>query len=136
MKCVSFQCLNPLGSSCFLITKTLNHTFRHESNFFFILTRNPNSSILIPVMKLKEIKNGSIYYNTKKNRPERVISNSFSSSRVVTEFHGKNQSAVSTRNIRLANSSEVEKYLNKNKKSNLITFFGKLSCFLFPKKLA
>jgi len=25
-------------------------------------------------MKLKEIKNGSIYYNTKKNRAERVIS--------------------------------------------------------------
>ena len=64
-------------------------------------------------MKLKDIKNGSIYYNTKKNRPERVISNTFSSSRVVTEFHGKNQSAVSTRHIRLANGEEVEKYLDK-----------------------
>ena len=77
-------------------------------------------------MKLKEIKNGSIYYTTKKNRPERVISNTFSSSRVVTEFHGKHQSAVSTRYIRLANSAEVEKYLDKPKKNNLMSFFGKL----------
>lgn len=76
-------------------------------------------------MKLKQIKNGSIYYNTKKNRPERVISNTFSSSRVVTEFHGKNQSAVSTRYIRLANSGEVEKYLDKTRKGNLMTFLGK-----------
>ena len=84
-------------------------------------------------MKLKDIKNGSIYYNVKKNRPERVISNTFSSSRVVTEFHGKNQSAVSTRHIRLANSAEVEKYLDKTRKSNLITsFFGKLFA---PKKV-
>jgi len=77
-------------------------------------------------MKLKEIKNGSIYYNTKKNRPERVISNTFSSSRVVTEFHGKNQSAVSTRHIRLANSVEVERYLDKTRKGNLMTFLGKI----------
>tara|TARA_R100000908_G_scaffold44775_1_gene21189 strand:+ start:168 stop:422 length:255 start_codon:yes stop_codon:yes gene_type:complete len=77
-------------------------------------------------MKLKDIKNGSIYYNTKKNRPERVISNTFSSSRVVTEFHGKNQSAVSTRHIRLANGEEVERYLDKNKKNFLVNFFGRL----------
>tara|TARA_R100000664_G_scaffold15790_1_gene24424 strand:- start:475 stop:735 length:261 start_codon:yes stop_codon:yes gene_type:complete len=77
-------------------------------------------------MKLKDIKNGSIYYNEKKNRPERVISNTFSSSRVVTEFHGKNQSAVSTRHIRLANSAEVEKYLDKTRKGNLISsLFGR-----------
>ena len=84
-------------------------------------------------MKLKEIKNGSIYYNTKKNRAERVISNTFSSSRVVTEFHGRNQSAVATRNIRLANSVEVEKYLDRTRKGNLMTFFGRL---FSPKKLA
>ena len=107
--------------------------FSYKKTFFNLLTRKPLSAILIPVMKLKEIKNGSIYYNTKKNRPERVISNSFSSSRVVTEFHGKNQSAVSTRNIRLANSSEVEKYLDKTRKGNLMTFFGRL---FSPKKLA
>ena len=88
-------------------------------------------------MKLKDIKNGSIYYNTKNSRPERVICNTFSSSRVVTEslnfFNRKNQSAVSTRHIRLANSAEVEKYLTKVRKGGLITFLGKL---LRPKKIA
>ena len=74
---------------------------------------------------MKDIKNGSIYYNTKKNRPERVISNTFSSSRVVTEYHGKSQSAVSTRHIRLADSKEVEKYLDRTRKGNLMTFLGK-----------
>jgi len=81
-------------------------------------------------MKLKEIKNGSIYYNTKKSRPERVICNTFSSSRVVTEsvsfFSRKNQSAVSTRHIRLANDNEVEKYLKQVRKGSLTTFLGKL----------
>ena len=105
----------------------------HKKTFFNLLTRRPLSVILIPVMKLKEIKNGSIYYNTKKNRPERVISNSFSSSRVVTECPRKSQTAVSTSNIRLANSAEVEKYLNKTRKGNLMTFFGRL---FSPKKLA
>jgi len=49
----------------------------------------------------------------------------------VTEFHGKNQSAVSTRNIRLANSAEVERYLDKTRKGNLMSFFGRLFA---PKK--
>ena len=79
-------------------------------------------------MKLKDIKNGSIYYNTKKNRSERVISNTFSSSRVVTEFHGKQQSAVGTRYLRLANSQEVENYLTKPSKGGILSFlFGKLT---------
>lgn len=78
-------------------------------------------------MKLKEIKNGSIYYNIKKNRPERVISNNFSKSRVVTEYHNKNQTAVPARHLRLANDIEVENYLDK-KGSNFITsFFRKLT---------
>ena len=77
-------------------------------------------------MKLKEIKNGSIYYNIKKNRPESVISNTFSSSRVVTEYHGKQQPAVSTRYIRIANSQEVERYLTKTRKGNFMKFLGRL----------
>ena len=78
-------------------------------------------------MKLKEIKNGSIYFNVKKNRPERVISNNFSKSRVVTEYHNKNQTAVPARHLRLANDIEVENYLDK-KGSNFITsFFRKLT---------
>jgi len=136
----SSQLMNPFGSSRSLITEIIKpyswinvNPFLHKKTFFNLLTRRPLSAILIPVMKLKEIKNGSIYYNTKKNRPERVISNSFSSSRVVTECPRKSQNAVSTSNIRLANNAEVEKYLNKTRKGNLMTFFGRL---FSPKKLA
>ena len=54
----------------------------------------------------------------------RVISNKFSSTRVVTEFHGKNQNAVYAKYLRLANSKEVETYLEK--KSFIKSFFKKL----------
>jgi len=81
-------------------------------------------------MKLKDIKNGPIYYNIKKNRPERVICNTFSSSRVVTEsislFNKKVQSAVSVSDIRIANTEEVERYLTKARKGNLMRFLGRL----------
>lgn len=79
---------------------------------------------MLAVMKVKDIKNGSIYYNTQNKRPERVISNKFSSTRVVTEFHGKNQNAVYAKYLRLANSKEVETYLEK--KSFIKSFFKKL----------
>ena len=78
-------------------------------------------------MKMKEIKNGSIYYNEKKNRPERVISNNFSKSRVVTEYHNKNQTAVPARHLRLANNIEVENYLDKKGSSFITSFFRKLT---------
>ena len=78
-------------------------------------------------MKLKDIRNGSLYFNTKKNRVERVISNQFSKTRVVTEFHGKQQSAVGTRYLRLADTKQVENYLTKPPKRGIMSFlFGKL----------
>ena len=77
-------------------------------------------------MKLRDIKNGSIYYNTKKNRPERVISNTFSTSRVVTEYHGKQQTAIPTRYIRMADSKEVERYLIKTKGGFVRKLLGRL----------
>ncbi len=79
---------------------------------------------MLAVMKVKDIKNGSIYYNTQNKRPERVISKKFSSTRVVTEFHGKNQNAVYAKYLRLANSKEVE--TKKEKKSFIKSFFKKL----------
>ncbi len=86
-------------------------------------------------MKLKQIKNGSIYYNIKEERAERAIGPL--GSRVVTEgldfFNRKDQKIVSTKHIRLANNTEVEKYLTKVRKGGLITFLGKL---LSPKKIA
>ena len=54
-------------------------------------------------MKLKEIQNGSLYYNKQRKRVERVISNNISNSRVFTDI-------------------EVSKYLNGKR-----GFFGRLS---------
>ena len=79
-------------------------------------------------MKLKQLKNGSIYYNIKEERPERIIGPV--GSRVITEglnfFNRKDQKIVSTKHIRLANNAEVEKYLTQVRKGGLITFLGKL----------
>lgn len=69
-------------------------------------------------MKTKEIKNGSLYFNKKSNRVERVISNQFSNTRVVTEHHNREEGSVQAKNLRLATAEEVEGYL-ENKKSVL-----------------
>ena len=69
-------------------------------------------------MKTKEIKNGSLYFNTKTDRVERVISNQFSNTRVVTEHHKREEGSVQSKNLRLATAEEVEGYL-ENKKSVL-----------------
>ena len=46
-------------------------------------------------MKTKDIKNGSLYFNNKTNRVERVISNQFSNTRVVTEHHKREEGSTS-----------------------------------------
>ena len=74
-------------------------------------------------MKNKEIKNGSLYFNVKKNRVERVISNRFSNARVVTECHKTEEGSVQTKNLRLATSEEVESYLAPKPSS----LFGRLT---------
>ena len=66
-------------------------------------------------MKTKEIKNGSLYFNTKNNRVERVISNQFSNTRVVTEHHTREEGSVQSKNLRLATAEEVEGYLESKK---------------------
>ena len=79
-------------------------------------------------MKNKDIRNGSLYYNTKRNRVERVISNNFSKSRVVTECHKQDQKAVPTRYLRLASGEEVDSYLTPAPKRGIISFlFGKFA---------
>jgi len=74
-------------------------------------------------MKNKDIKNGSLYYNVKKNRVERVISNRFSNTRVITECHKTEEGSVQTKNLRLATSEEVESYLAPKPSS----LFGRLT---------
>ena len=74
-------------------------------------------------MKNKEIKNGSLYFNIKKDRVERVISNSFSNARVVTECHKTEEGSVQSKNLRLATTEEVESYLDPPRTS----FLGKIT---------
>ena len=69
-------------------------------------------------MKTKDIKNGSLYFNNKTNRVERLISNQCSNTRVVTEHHKREEGSVQAKNLRLATSEEVEGYL-ENKTSVL-----------------
>ena len=77
-------------------------------------------------MKTKDIRNGSLYFNLKRDRVERVISNTFSSSRVVTECHKQDQVAVPSKNLRLASAEEVDNYLTPPPKRGVLSFlFGK-----------
>ena len=77
-------------------------------------------------MKTKDIRNGSLYFNLKRERVERVISNTFSKSRVVTECHKKDQIAVPSKNLRLASTEEVDNYLAPPPKRGVLSFlFGK-----------
>ena len=77
-------------------------------------------------MKTKDIRNGSLYFNLKRERVERVISNTFSKSRVVTECHKKDQIAVPSKNLRLASTEEVDNYLAPPPKRGMLSFlFGK-----------
>jgi len=77
-------------------------------------------------MKTRDIKNGSLYFNLKRDRVERVISNTFSKSRVVTECHKQDQVAVPSKNLRLASAEEVDNYLTPPPKRGVLSFlFGK-----------
>lgn len=77
-------------------------------------------------MKTKDIRNGSLYFNLKRDRVERVISNTFSKTRVVTECHKKDQVAVPSKNLRLASTEEVDNYLTPPPKRGILSFlFGK-----------
>mgnify|MGYP001327844464 FL=1 len=68
-------------------------------------------------MKLKDIQNGSLYYNEERERVERVISKTFSSARVVTYFHKKEEGSVPVKDLRMANPEEVEDYLRPYKEA-------------------
>ena len=81
---------------------------------------------MILFMRTKDIRNGSLYYNLKRDRVERVISNTFSKARVVTECHKKDQIAVPSSHLRLASGDEVTNYLTPPPKRGILSFlFGK-----------
>ena len=62
-------------------------------------------------MKMKEVRNGSLYHNDETNRVERVIG-SISGQRVVTYHHKKDVKYPQAAKLRLASSEEVESYLS------------------------
>ena len=59
---------------------------------------------------MKEVKNGSLYYNEENNRVERVVG-SISDHRVVTYVHKKDYNYPQARVLRIASMDEVENYL-------------------------
>ena len=83
---------------------------------------------MVAVMKTKDIRNGSLYYNTNRNRVERVISNRFSNTRVVTECHKRDAIPVPSKTLRLASQQEVDNYLTSKPKRGILSFlFGRLN---------
>ena len=86
-------------------------------------------------MKTKDIRNGSLYFNLKRERVERVISNTFSKARVVTECHKKDQVAIPSTYLRKASKEEVTNYLTPPPKRGILSFlFGKGSRVPVPNK--
>ena len=65
----------------------------------------------IRTMRMKEVKNGSLYYNEESNRVERVVG-SISDHRVVTYYHKKDFNYPQARVLRIASKEEYEAYLN------------------------
>tara|TARA_R100001082_G_C4257300_1_gene114051 strand:+ start:367 stop:558 length:192 start_codon:yes stop_codon:yes gene_type:complete len=61
-------------------------------------------------MKMKEVKNGSLYYNEESDRVERVIG-FISGQRVVTYHHKADYHYPQASKLRIADSSEVKEYL-------------------------
>ena len=61
----------------------------------------------------KQIKNGSLYFNTALDRVERAIGK-VNSGRVWTTRHENQAQAVRVKNLRLAGKNEVENYIQES----------------------
>ena len=68
-------------------------------------------------MKVREIKNGSLYFNLNKNRVERARGKMNSSSVMTSEPHEDILVATKAENLRLATDEEVAQY---RKESDLV----------------
>ena len=67
-------------------------------------------------LTLNEMRRGSLYYNEAKGRTERYIGN-VSHVRPVMDYHKQEQEAAMICNVRLANKSEVSKYIDETNKN-------------------
>ena len=64
----------------------------------------------------KKIRNGSLYYNERKNQVERVLG-AVNSQRVWTKRHQDETADERVKNLRLANKKEVDSYVNESQES-------------------
>ena len=67
-------------------------------------------------LTLGDMRRGSLYRNTAKNRTERYIGR-VSHIRPVMDFHKQEQEAVMIRDVRLANKDEVDEYVDQTNKN-------------------
>ena len=63
-------------------------------------------------LTLNDMRRGSLYYNEAKGRTERYIG-SVSQVRPVMDYHKQEQEAAMIRDVRIANQSEVDKYIDE-----------------------
>ena len=69
-------------------------------------------------MRMKEIKNGSLYYNSSRKRVERVRNKMNSSSVTTSVPHTDKLMASKATSLRIASVAEVEKYKKESEKSS------------------
>jgi hypothetical protein len=62
------------------------------------------------MVRSKDIRNGSLYYNTRDKQTQRVLGK-VNSSRVWTKHHQEPSNDVQTKFLRLARSNEVDAYI-------------------------
>ena len=62
-------------------------------------------------MKIKDIQNGSLYFNEKRERVERIRSANVNSASVLVTHHGDIPMLAKVSDLRLADSEETNKYL-------------------------
>jgi hypothetical protein len=63
---------------------------------------------------INKIRNGSLYYNERRNKVERVLG-TVNSQRVWTKRHQENTNDVQIKNLRLAEKEEVDAYVGESK---------------------
>ena len=86
-------------------------------NFFLIkvLTTKQNYGKIDIMKQAKEIRNGSLYFNTALEQVERALGK-VNSSRILTARHENQVKATRVANLRRASNDEVENYINESDK--------------------
>ena len=62
---------------------------------------------------IKKIRNGSLYFNERRNQVERVLG-AVNSQRVWTKRHQEDTNAVQIKNLRVADKGEVDCYVEES----------------------